>query len=113
VFRDDGLERRLENNMSVLLFQFVRELLVNVVKHAHAESVSVTIRRNDCAVEIEVEDNGIGFAFPDSDMRSTGNMGFGLFSIRERLDNLGGVIRILSKPGRGAKVILTVPIRNT
>jgi PAS domain S-box-containing protein len=112
IFHDDGMEKRLENNMNVLLFQFVRELLVNVVKHAHAESVNVTIRHNNRSVEIEVEDDGIGFEFPDSEIRSTGNMGFGLFSIRERLDNLGGVFRIFSTPGHGARIVLSVPIRS-
>jgi PAS domain S-box-containing protein len=109
-FHTDGLEKPLTDNMRVLLFQTVRELLMNVIKHARARTVTVTSRRKEQSVDIEVEDNGIGFDAHSIGTSESGDTGFGLFSIRERFDHFGGKFLIESTPGRGTRVLLSVPV---
>jgi len=91
----------------VVLFQAVRELLVNVVKHAHASKCRVKMSRQGDAVRLDVEDNGRGMPpNPRTDYRTGG---FGLFNIRQRLAHLGGTLEIESKPGKGTTVTLVAP----
>jgi PAS domain S-box-containing protein len=107
-FEDDEQPKPLDDDVRALLYRAVRELLVNVVKHAQAQSVKVTIGRDNDKVRIEVVDDGIGFV-PSPQLNITG--GFGLFSIRERLNYLGGSIEIESKLGRGTYITLIAPIK--
>ncbi|MBE0534021.1 MAG: PAS domain-containing protein [Phycisphaerae bacterium] len=96
-------------DMRILLFESVRELLFNVVKHAATDRAKVTLARADALLEIAVSDEGAGFD-PQrvaEGERMTG--GFGLFSIRERLELLGGSLHIESAPGRGSRFVLTAP----
>ena len=89
----------------------MRELLVNVVKHAQARKVKVSIRRVDSEINIGVEDNGVGFDLTEVASIATKTGGFGLFSIRERLEQLGGRLEIKSGPGRGCKVTVKAPLK--
>jgi len=88
-------------------------LLVNVVKHAHASKVKVSILKVDSNIHIIVEDNGVGFNVTDIATISTETGGFGLFSIRERLEQLGGRLVIESKLNCGVRVTMIAPLRNT
>ncbi len=109
-FIDDGKTKTLDTDVRVLLFQAVRELLVNIVKHANADKVTVSSRKVRNQVRITVEDDGGGFDPANINNRDYTKGGFGLFNIRERLDLIGGSIDIRSKPGKGTQVILTAPI---
>jgi signal transduction histidine kinase len=93
----------LPGEVEVILFRALRELLVNVVKHAEASKVRVTVKAPEKDVRIVVEDDGKGFVEEDS------KGGFGLFSIRERLTHLGGKMKIDAATGQGARVEMTVP----
>jgi PAS domain S-box-containing protein len=107
---DDNLPKPLDNEARVLLFRAVRELLFNVLKHAQANSAKVYMHRNGDHLQVIVEDNGVGFA-PDKLAASTGKIeGFGLFSIRERLNYFGGTMEIESTPGKLTRVILTTAL---
>ncbi len=109
-FKDDGQPKPLDEDIQIVLFQAVRELLVNVVKHAQAQHVEVAIGRDDGSARIVIEDNGVGFDdFPIGSHWSE-IKGFGLFSIRERLGHLGGQLQIKSEPGRGTRVTLLAPL---
>jgi PAS domain S-box-containing protein len=97
--------------LRVLLFRAVRELLFNTVKHAEVKTARVCLdRTKDGLVRIVVSDSGRGF----DPQRIKANMvrtgGFGLFSLRERLDLLGGRLEIKSAPGRGSRFTLLVPM---
>jgi PAS domain S-box-containing protein len=105
-FEDNGESKPLEDNVSVLLFQAVRELLTNVVKHAKADTASVVMKSQGTAVCITVEDDGVGFNTVAPDQN-----GFGLFSVRERLRFLGGSFRIESETNEGTRAILTIPFK--
>jgi PAS domain S-box-containing protein len=108
-FHDDGRQLLLGDNCRVLLFQSVRELLMNVLRHAQAQRVDVSIRHQGGEIEIETKDDGIGFDASQISLADGGPTGFGLFSIRERLCHLGGQLEIESKPGHGARITLRVP----
>ena len=110
VVRSDGRAKPLGENGQVVLFQAVRELLTNVGKHAKASEVRVSIDRDGDSLRVEVSDDGVGFDPGCVDPPSVARGGFGLFSIRERLRLLGGVMAIDSQEGRGTRVVLTAPL---
>ena len=111
-FEDDGEPKPLGDDIRVLLFQIVRELLSNVVRHAQACNVHVYIQRQGSDIFITVEDDGVGF---DTRKITSGSnksdMGFGLFSIRERLSYLDRQLRIESEPGYGTRITVVAPLR--
>jgi signal transduction histidine kinase len=97
--------------LSLFLFEAVRELLFNVVKHADAPQARVRLKRSgDSQIEIRVEDDGAGFTTTECPSGSTAP-GLGLFSVRERLELLGGHMEIRSAPGQGTAVRLLAPCR--
>jgi two-component system sensor histidine kinase UhpB len=108
-FRDSSGPIPLEEDIRVFLFWSVRELLINVAKHAHSPSAYVSVGRSGRSIRIEVRDEGVGFGLPDAARRNQ-SAGFGLFSIRERLAALGGNLEIGSRPGEGARVCLIAPL---
>lgn len=94
----------------VLLFETARELLFNVVKHAHAEFALVLLSlANADQVRLEVVDEGAGFDPARLSATETSPSGLGLFSIRERLELLGGNFQVDSAPGRGTHVTVLAP----
>jgi PAS domain S-box-containing protein len=100
-------------DMRTLVFECVRELLFNVVKHARVDRASLELALTpDDALRITVTDRGAGFDPAVSfDQASTHPVGLGLFSIRERLALLGGRLEVTSVPGRGARFVLVAPRR--
>jgi CheY-like chemotaxis protein len=96
-----------------LLFQSVRELLINASKHARSPEASVVLQRANGRLHIEVTDNGIGFdatASPADAPQGAVSSKFGLFSIRERMKALGGTFEIRSVPGKGTTATLSLPV---
>ena len=100
----------LNDDFAVVAFQVVRELLINVVKHAGVKEASVCVRRKENAVVIEVKDHGKGFIPDGLELPRSNGGGFGLFSIRERLSLLGGRLEIHSKPGGGTFARVVIPV---
>jgi signal transduction histidine kinase len=97
-------------DLRVLIFQLVRELLFNVVKHAQVNHAQVEMRLEGDQFVVSVEDKGIGFdpsVLDDGDRRDAG--GFGLYSIRERIGLFGGEVAINSQRGKGTQVVLSLP----
>ncbi|MFO8006925.1 MAG: MASE3 domain-containing protein [Candidatus Brocadiia bacterium] len=109
-FTDDGQPKPLQDDMRAMLFQATRELLVNALKHADADTVHIGVRREDTMVRVSVQDDGTGFDMDTvlADGRSA--EGYGLFSIRERIEHLGGWFRIESEPGVGTTAHLAAPL---
>ena len=101
---------RLGQDTSIVLFQSVRELLTNVVKHANANKVKVCIDKLDHRVQVIVEDDGTGFELSALKSPDKEKSGFGLFNVKERLEYLGGSFDIKSKLGRGTRVTMAVPL---
>jgi len=107
---DDMQPKPLDYQTRVLLFQATRELLTNVVKHAKTLQAGIYISREGENLRIDVEDNGIGFDTSETDTPTGTTGGFGLFSIRERVNYLGGRLQVSSAPGRGTSVSLVFPL---
>lgn len=87
-----------------VFFRSVREILINVAKHAGVDEARVTLSESERGIRVQVADDGVGF---DPKVRNLGRT-FGLFSIDERLPLLGGSMVIDSAPGRGCRVTLTI-----
>ncbi len=95
--------------VSMLLFQCMRELLFNIVKHAGTNQAKVKIGRSGKNVRIEVSDQGAGI--DPSRVQAKGSAsGFGLYSIRERLLLIGGQMEVESAPGQGTRVSMIAPV---
>jgi PAS domain S-box-containing protein len=113
-----SVELCVENNIELaedikhLVFESVRELLFNVVKHAGVDHAQVRMQHSqEAGMRITIRDEGMGF--DPKRLRSAGDVGggFGLFSISERIGLLGGTFEIDSAPGKGSRFVLTVPAR--
>jgi signal transduction histidine kinase len=102
--------------MQVLLFNCVRELLFNIVKHAGVNQAVVSLQRFDADLRIEVRDAGKGFnsaapaGFDGRNGDAPQRRSFGLPTLRHRLSLFGGRMDIKSGPGAGTQVTLTVPV---
>jgi PAS domain S-box-containing protein len=110
----DPLANSGRKDVRTLLFESVRELLFNTVKHARVDRAVLDLSLGaDNTLRITVEDRGIGFdPVKLVDEAKDGQVGWGLFSIRERLTLLGGRLDIESAPGEGTRFRLTVPNGN-
>ncbi|MCH8192519.1 MAG: hypothetical protein IIA65_00705 [Planctomycetes bacterium] len=99
----------MEEDVRVLLFRGVRELLANVVQHSQAKRVRVSISRAEHQIVICLEDDGVGFV-PDEVEVGKDAGGYGVFSIREQLSQLSGSLKIDSGPSQGCRSILRAPL---
>ncbi len=106
---DDDADTDRED-IRILMFESVRELLFNIVKHAGVTHAEVRLARRGENIEIVVSDEGMGFD-PErlGEMGGESGGGYGLFSIRERLELLGGGLEIESQPHGGSRFKLTAP----
>jgi len=109
-FYDDLQPKPLTEDLRILLFQAVRELLTNVGRHSRAGMARVSSRVEGGGLVIEVSDDGAGFDPAEVPARRQGTAGLGLFSIREGLAHLGARMEILAAPGRGTRVLLRAPL---
>ena len=99
-------EARLEPSLETTLYRLVQEALTNVLKHADARHVSISLVRKDGSVSAVVEDDGRGFS-PETPRREA----LGLVGMRERVGLVGGRISIESAPGAGTTLAVEVPVR--
>lgn len=104
----EGTVPRLDTDIEAALYQTVKELLQNTVKHAHAAHASVRVSAQEEALIIEVADDGVGFDPQAISQSETG--GFGLFGLRERMTYLGGDFSIDSSPGHGTRSTIRLPL---
>lgn len=94
--------RKLSANEEVAIVRAAQEALANVRKHAQASEVSVTLRSTREGAVLEITDNGCGF-------QPGLAAGFGLTSMRSRIEEVGGAVAITSAPGKGTRVRVTIP----
>ena len=106
----DSLPKPLNDDMKVVLFRSVRELLVNIVKHAQAKTARIALRVMKNTIRVRVTDDGRGSILANNGQEENTNT-FGLFSVRERIRHLGGEVEIDSRPGKGTMVTLLAPLK--
>jgi signal transduction histidine kinase len=99
-------EERLDPEIETALYRIVQEALTNVVKHAHANTISVVLTKKRDGVTALIEDDGQGF----DPSRESGD-GLGLLGMRERIALLRGRVAVESSEGSGTTVVVEVPIR--
>jgi len=100
---DDDIQ--LDEATAIALFRIVQESLTNVARHAKANRVDVTLRREVSGYVMKVRDNGSGF---DANQRKVDS--FGLVGIRERALMMGGRVDIDSHPGKGTEIVVRIPV---
>ena len=105
----DPLLDKFTDEAKYVLYRAVRELLLNVRKHARASRVNINVSRKDSSVRIEVKDNGCGFdVHKVSSPRDSG--GFGLSSVRGHLRSIDADLQISSRIGRGTRAIIAIAV---
>lgn len=107
---DDRQPKPLLYEKRTILFQAIRELLLNVVKHAQSESVAITLNRDGVFLQVLIEDTGVGFQAVKPDTGHSASNGFGLFNITQKLKHIHGSLTVNSTPGFGTKVMVLVPL---
>lgn len=100
---------QLSDNVASHVFRIIKESLTNIVRHAHADTISLRLEVTAHAIDILVQDDGDGFD-PE---RSASDHGIGLLGMRERAEALGGTFTIDSQPGRGTSLHVTIPLLET
>ncbi len=99
----------LRDEVADEVFAVVQEALVNASRHARATRVEVRGRRRGDVLEVVVRDDGVGFD-PAARRGRRAALAFGLRGMRERVRDLGGTLAIRSRPDRGTRVVLRVPV---
>ncbi len=105
-----GTERRLPPEIETTLFRIGQEVVANIVRHAEAESVGITVAFNEQVVGLDIVDDGKGFDPEAMDRSFEGPRGLGLLGIKERVALLDGTVSIQSAPGKGTRVSVEVPV---
>jgi PAS domain S-box-containing protein len=103
---------RLPDDLAAVLLRLVRKLLMNVIQHARTSEANVSLYVSGRDLCVEVNDSGIGFE-PGTVAWWSRRAGFGLFSVRERVNGLGGRFELLSSEGKGTRAIVSVPLVQT
>jgi len=105
-----GSERRLFPETELLLFRIVQEALRNIAKHAKATKAEVEIRFDEDKIAVTVRDNGRGFEPPENLGALTPTGKLGLAGMQERVQLLGGTVRLESEPGKGTRLSVEAPV---
>jgi signal transduction histidine kinase len=108
-FKEEGVEDALPDAVKTCVFRVVQEALNNCEKHAAASHLSVSVRQGAGRLTVEVQDDGRGFEVEHTSATQQRG-GIGLLGMRERATRLGGQITLDSKPGRGTRVAVQIPL---
>ncbi len=104
--QDYGLNERLDNTLEISIFRVIQELITNIIKHANANEIHISLTNHDSLLNIIVEDNGKGFdakVLPEKE-------GMGLKNIEKRIEHLEGTFEIDSTLEKGTNIIINIPI---
>ncbi len=104
VIEDESI--KIDESRMTVIFRIVQESLTNIARYARPSRVRINVGRREDELGVEIQDNGIGFDLREAGRRDT----FGLLGMRERAIALGGHVDIVSAPGKGTTVGLTIPL---
>lgn len=99
-------KERLPENLEIMIYRVVQEMINNTIKHAEASTIKCKMKRTDSDISIHFADDGKGF---NSDVLPK-DRSLGIFGIRSRVDFLGGIVNLQSKPGSGTSYDITIPL---
>ena len=112
--RSSGLEQvRLPPTIETTIYRAVQEAMTNVLKHARASRVVITLNRLKGYVSVIIEDDGRGFDGEEAMDPTASRTGLGLLGMRERVALAGGTLEIESSPGAGTSILIRIPIPAT
>lgn len=109
-FRCDEPERSYRGEIAQTIYAISKELLTNAVRHSQASCLTVVVQRTETLLRVEVIDDGVGFPARESQTDDPRSTGFGLFSIRERLRELGGTLSLIPGEPGGTIARVEVPL---
>ena len=109
-FESDAQLGKLDKNTKTLLYRISRELLTNVIKHARASNVKVSVHGSGGRLCIAIQDNGVGFKQDKADSIVAKATRFGLSSVREQLEYIGGHLKLEFEPGHGTTAKVVIPL---
>lgn len=105
-----GARERLPEELELVLYRIAQEALTNVVKHARATRVDITLERGEHHVTLTVTDNGIGFEPTAASIRDERGLGLGIFGMVERTALVGGTLKVVPERPRGVSIVAVVPL---
>lgn len=109
-FTVEGTLKPLSSELRYSVYQVVRELLLNVAKHAKTNRAYFLVKFSVGSLEIKITDKGVGFNSDDTQLKHHCNGGYGLYTAQQRIERLDGTIAIESAPGKGTVVTIIVPL---
>jgi NarL family two-component system sensor histidine kinase LiaS len=102
-----GTPEELPLPTSAALYRIVQEGLGNIFRHARATRVQVVLEYEEDSVSLRIDDDGIGLTEPGTDSR----VGYGMDNLRRRAEEIGGIVRVHSEPGKGTTIEVRVPLQ--
>ena len=108
----DGLSQRLPRDIELAFYRIGQESLSNITRHAQAKHVTVSLRRENGHLSLEVIDDGVGFD-PAGVKPTHTPRGLGLLGMRERMAMINGHLMIESQPGQGTRVVAEAQLKET
>jgi signal transduction histidine kinase len=106
-FASEDIPKKVDPNTAICLFRVAQEALRNVVRHANAGNVEVSLRGTDGGITLAVRDDGNGLSDSGADAPAS----LGLVSMRERVRLVGGKLDIVGRPNHGTSVVAWVPMQ--
>jgi signal transduction histidine kinase len=103
-------ETRLPEHIELALYRIAQECLQNVVKHSDATTAELVFCVDSNSARLEIGDDGIGFDILDHPLGGDESRGYGLLSMSERAELVGGRLNIRSRPGSGTRVVAIIPL---
>ena len=105
-----GTDERLRPEIEVTLFRVAQGVIGNILEHSRAKNASIKLECNASECTLEIEDDGRGFDVSKITRVEPGGRGAGLFTMRERVNMVGGTGHVEPRPGQGTKIIVKVPV---
>jgi len=105
------LPEGIAENIQIFIFRSIRELLINAAKHANASNVEIAISSKGNIIKVVVEDDGVGFDADQIENNRPAVKSFGLFSVRESLNNFGGKLEIGMAEKEGTRIVMYIPYK--
>jgi signal transduction histidine kinase len=98
--------------LETTLFRVIQEAATNIVRHAHAKNVTISLRFNKRSIRVHIRDDGRGFDVEEAIRSKDRPRGLGLLGMKERAELMHGTLSMHSHPGGGTEIDIEIPINN-
>ena len=111
-FKTTGQQRRLPLQLETTLFRVIQEAVTNIVRHAHAKNVNISLSFKRRSIRVHIRDDGRGFDVEEAISSKDRPRGLGLLGMKERAELMHGTLSMHSHPGGGTEIDIEIPINN-